>query len=957
MNFTNRVRTGASPARLDAFALAENLRESLRNASSTLGSSVPPSLRAEFEDVLREQDPQLLVEGLQSLARRAGAQDQIQFAASIYHAMAEAPGVPEELRLLANRGFEALQGGGSFGERSEFFLRHFLRQASDPKLLLGMACGGVVYRTVRGLALGELAAGTSLGTTGLRFWAGAAGFAAEAPSFVLASRGIRAVLGESAPAGSPSLEQEILSSYLFLGAIRGTGAASQWALRWWLGPATRLTPLANFSTGLFSQAGMLGGILLSHRAETALGLRPNQDSASLLAESLATLLQFHVSGRIFQQLAGPGFQSWESAMDRQAELVSLRPRRPLQPWQPAFAGLGGPMLMASLDPEECGPGPGAIGDSWTFEGKGMPRLQVEAKEGVGRTLRRFSDLSKEHGTALRVDLPPGFASRISDWGYQWQESMRRNYWKDFRLLQGLHGKIANGASLEEMEIAFLRTLQGQAQADFRDFATQKDLLSRLAERSRFGRTPNPASDQALDRVIHDLSHRPYFLQILDLSAADLLQGQALSPLYLDSIEARGGFSIAKVLREGVWRAASDSPEFAERLWKSLSPEDFVDLRLSQGGRAAKGLSDILANLLSNAWRYRRDEAGPVVLGPELLANGSLQISVRDQGMGISSENIARLGMHGYREARREVAGSQGLGLNSVIETLRRLGWGPLWVRSQVGQGTEFRFSIPRGHLELTGSKLPDLEPIDLWGQGENTEMELNLEAGFRVPVNSLDLAVRQIMHEVPLSVLVHDHHPEGISTHEALRRGALRHRRLEMLHRLLAGTRELNGLQVVENGPGFTIEMTHSLLGLGAEVRVKEPDPASRRFHYRHLGKVLEGEPLTRVTYTPPTGDLDTVTPAHIVYWANPFEHDMLGFSPGALANYLGRDVAPGGFLVLQTDHHFDTQTAFLKLPLDPQHWERVFNQELPDYRYATNQFLPTSQGHSLRLQIYYRRP
>jgi len=967
MNFAGRVGFGSPWVRSDTPLLAENLRTTLRGRCSAAANDIPASLRAELEDLLREPDSQLLAEGLLSLARRNAVSGHASFAALLYQSLAESSEeIPEAARREAHHQFEILQGRGNWGDRSEFFLRHFASQASDPALLLGMACGGVIYRTVRGLALGELAAASTLGSTALRFSAGATGFWVEAPAFVLATRGIRSVLGTNEPEGTPDLGREILSAYVFLGAMKLAGGATDLLQRRWVGEAAGLSPVRRFSTLLFPQVGMFGGILLGHRLERSLGLRPDQDSASLLAESLATLFHFHVSGRIFQELAGPRFQAWEGAMDRRTEALIRRPLvwRPLQP-APSLTELGSAMMMVGSGEGDSGVPKGevagAIRSSRSEAGPELGlRIQVDPEATVPQVLNRFSEIleNESQPNSWVLELPPNFAGRVSDWGYSWQETLRTRYREDFSTLKRLHDGIERGDSLSEPEMSFLQELRARSLADLNAFVSERNLLSQLSERSRGSSVENgPSADRALKEVIHDLSYRPYFLQILDLAAGDLLEGNPLNPGYLDRIHFRGGFAVGRILQECVWRTSSESPEFAALLRKSFPVKDFLRLSLVQGGTAAQGLSDILANLLSNAWRYRRDGAGNAVLEPKLLADGSLQISVRDYGIGIEAENIAKLGSHGFREGRKDLANSHGFGLASVVTTLRRLDWGPLWVRSRVGEGTEFRFSIPREKLELGGAARSDHVPaVDLWGRGDPTEMERNLEAGFRVPVASLDLALHNVMREVPLSASSHEAHPEGLTHSTALQAGAFRHRRLEILHRLLTGNRELNGLKVVENGPGFTIDLSYTLLRSGALLTVKEPDPLSRRSHSRNVGKILDAESLSRFVLVSPEADT-TGEFAHLVYWANPCEWDLNRVQTQSLGEYFGRDVAPGGFLVIQTDHHFDSQSGFLELSLANSRWERLFHEDLPDFRGASNHFLPTAQDHSLHLQIYRRLP
>lgn len=63
---------------------------------------------------------------------------------------------------------------------------------------------------------------------------------------------------------------------------------------------------------------MLSGIMLGHALEVEAGLRPAAGAAATLADSLATLLQFHVAGRLSRQAFGPRFAAWEQGLDLRA---------------------------------------------------------------------------------------------------------------------------------------------------------------------------------------------------------------------------------------------------------------------------------------------------------------------------------------------------------------------------------------------------------------------------------------------------------------------------------------------------------------------------------------------------------------------------------------------------------------------------------------------------------------
>ena len=82
--------------------------------------------------------------------------------------------------------------------------------------------------------------------------------------------------------------------------------------------------------------------------------------------------------------------------------------------------------------------------------------------------------------------------------------------------------------------------------------------------------------------------------------------------------------------------------------------------------------------------------------------------VRDTGLGIEPEDVERV-FHIFRRGRgqsvQNVAG-KGVGLSSVKSIIETYG-GTIWVESQVGQGSVFRFTISEEFLQRDGAVRPE----------------------------------------------------------------------------------------------------------------------------------------------------------------------------------------------------------------------------------------------------------
>jgi signal transduction histidine kinase len=120
----------------------------------------------------------------------------------------------------------------------------------------------------------------------------------------------------------------------------------------------------------------------------------------------------------------------------------------------------------------------------------------------------------------------------------------------------------------------------------------------------------------------------------------------------------------------------------------------VDERLGDFVGDERKIKQILLNLLSNAVKFT-PEGGRIGINAR-QADGSVEISVSDTGIGISPEDQAKI-----FEEFRQVGGDYthkregtGLGL-TLAKKFVELHGGKIWVESEVGKGSTFSFTLPR----------------------------------------------------------------------------------------------------------------------------------------------------------------------------------------------------------------------------------------------------------------------
>ncbi|MGH7325195.1 MAG: sensor histidine kinase, partial [Candidatus Rokuibacteriota bacterium] len=126
-----------------------------------------------------------------------------------------------------------------------------------------------------------------------------------------------------------------------------------------------------------------------------------------------------------------------------------------------------------------------------------------------------------------------------------------------------------------------------------------------------------------------------------------------------------------------------------RLEQAVEPR----VRLIAGDE--RKIKQILLNLLSNALKFT-PEGGRVAV-KALLADGSVEIAVIDTGIGIAAEDQEAI-FEEFRQVGNDYARKRegtGLGL-TLAKKFVELHGGTIWVKSEVGKGSVFTFTLPVG---------------------------------------------------------------------------------------------------------------------------------------------------------------------------------------------------------------------------------------------------------------------
>ncbi|HSB21071.1 MAG TPA: PAS domain-containing sensor histidine kinase [Anaeromyxobacteraceae bacterium] len=178
------------------------------------------------------------------------------------------------------------------------------------------------------------------------------------------------------------------------------------------------------------------------------------------------------------------------------------------------------------------------------------------------------------------------------------------------------------------------------------------------------------------------------------------------------------FSRHELTKEGLAFEPFDVAEVLGQAARSLAPR-FHERGIALRRRVARGtplawadrdrILQVLSNLLLNAERHSR-QGGHVWIAASRLGPGRIGIAVSDDGAGIAAEHLDRIFDRLYQvgDAGRPRGAGSGLGLGlAIARNIVEAHGGTIAVRSRLGRGTTFRFTMPS--VEATANRLAGSE--------------------------------------------------------------------------------------------------------------------------------------------------------------------------------------------------------------------------------------------------------
>jgi PAS domain S-box-containing protein len=215
----------------------------------------------------------------------------------------------------------------------------------------------------------------------------------------------------------------------------------------------------------------------------------------------------------------------------------------------------------------------------------------------------------------------------------------------------------------------------------------------LAHELRTPLTPIIASAGMLNEIIDLQPEGSQNRLITNIHSGAMTMARRLEELLDLARYARGTFKIQpapadlrKLIHETIFKFKPTTDILEQQLIVDLSDD------LTEGYVDSSRLEQVIVNLLSNASKFS-PKKGKIFFQARIVDHGLL-VEIRDEGIGISSEDQSRLFQPYHRvEQDRQKFPGIGLGL-AVSKQIVEAHGGTIWIMSQPGRGSTFSFRIP-----------------------------------------------------------------------------------------------------------------------------------------------------------------------------------------------------------------------------------------------------------------------
>jgi two-component system sensor kinase FixL len=130
----------------------------------------------------------------------------------------------------------------------------------------------------------------------------------------------------------------------------------------------------------------------------------------------------------------------------------------------------------------------------------------------------------------------------------------------------------------------------------------------------------------------------------------------------------------------------------------LAPPENIEIKILTSLPTLKceqtRITQVFQNLLSNAVKYIDKPKGEINISCS-EDNSLWKFDITDNGPGIAKEHFERIFQIFQTLSRQDENGGTGIGLTIVKKNIELFG-GKIWVESELGKGSTFFFTLPKG---------------------------------------------------------------------------------------------------------------------------------------------------------------------------------------------------------------------------------------------------------------------
>lgn len=303
---------------------------------------------------------------------------------------------------------------------------------------------------------------------------------------------------------------------------------------------------------------------------------------------------------------------------------------------------------------------------------------------------------------FKVRVTDTLPEQISDWGFAFMDRSHAVTERLKAVMRGVNDALKSGRPLSSADALVLQRADDEMNALLDEFKAERATLEWIAKHLG-AQSEDKALCQAIKAAMHDSQYSVAKLQTIMVPLFVMPTGKSVDDKTLAPSPNVSSSSLHNVVRDALARSMVELDK--EGVVADTDSIGFSGVSFQVSPKETQKVVLVVQNLMTNGGRYSDSNKAikMVAISGQRLMDGSLEVTVKDNGIGIPADKIRKLGEFEYQTAQKAVEGSTGRGIWSVIKILKDLGFGPLQVKSVEGEGSSFRFVIPQKAFKVSDS--------------------------------------------------------------------------------------------------------------------------------------------------------------------------------------------------------------------------------------------------------------